>query len=87
MAGDKDDITRNLRDVQENIILFSGSKVTPQSLEKQINKLEQEMSALVKIVAQGGDSDFYAAKLIDKVNSYFRYATGISNIQLQLMKK
>ena len=63
MAGDKDDIMQNLRDVQENIILFSGSQVTPQSLEKQINKLEQEMSALVKIVAQGGDSDFYAAKL------------------------
>ena len=63
VAGDKDDIMQNLRDVQENIILFSGSQVTPQSLEKQINKLEQEMSALVKIVAQGGDSDFYAAKL------------------------
>ena len=63
VAGDKDDIMQNLRDVQENIILFSGSHVTPQSLEKQINKLEQEMSALVKIVAQGGDSDFYAAKL------------------------
>ena len=62
VAGDKDDIMQNLRDVQENIILFSGSQVTPQSLEKQINKLEQEMSALVKIVAQGGDSDFYAAK-------------------------
>lgn len=63
VAGDKDDIMQNLRDVQENIILFSGSQVTPQSLEKRINKLEQEMSALVKIVAQGGDSDFYAAKL------------------------
>ena len=63
VAGDKDDIMQNLRDVQENIILFSGSQVTPQSLEKQVNKLEQEMSALVKIVAQGGDSDFYAAKL------------------------
>lgn len=63
VASDKDDIMQNLRDVQENIILFSGSQVTPQSLEKQINKLEQEMSALVKIVAQGGDSDFYAAKL------------------------
>ena len=63
VVGDKDDIMQNLRDVQENIILFSGSQVTPQSLEKQINKLEQEMSALVKIVAQGGDSDFYTAKL------------------------
>ena len=63
VAGDKDDIMQNLRDVQENIILFSGSQVMPQSLEKQISKLEQEMSALVKIVAQGGDSDFYAAKL------------------------
>lgn len=63
VAGDKDDIMQNLRDVQENIILFSGSQVTPQSLEKQVNKLEQEMSALVKIVAQGGDGDFYAAKL------------------------
>ena len=49
VAGDKDDIMQNLRDVQENIILFSGSQVTPQSLEKQINKLEQEMSALVMI--------------------------------------
>ena len=63
VAGNKDDILQNLRDVQENIILFSGSQVTPQSLEKPIDKLQQEMSALVKIVAQGGDSDFYAAKL------------------------
>ena len=37
--------------------------ITPQSLEKQIDKLQQEMSALVKIIAQGGDSEFYAAKL------------------------
>ena len=36
---------QNLRDVQENIILFSGSQVTPQSREKQINKLEQEMQS------------------------------------------
>ena len=49
--------------VQENIILFSGNQITPQSLEKQIDKLQQEMSALVKIIAQGGDSEFYAAKL------------------------
>lgn len=63
VAGNKDDILQNLRDVQENIILFSESPVTPQSLEKQIDKLQQEMSALVKIIAQGGDNDFYAAKL------------------------
>lgn len=63
VAGNKDDILQNLREVQENIILFSGSQVTPQSLEKQIDKLQQEMSALVKIIAQGGDNDFYAAKL------------------------
>ena len=59
----KEDIMKNLRDVQENIILFSENQVTPQSLEKQIYKLQQEMSVLVKIIAQGGDSDFYAAKL------------------------
>ena len=41
----------------------NNGKLTPQSLEKQIDKLQQEMWALVKIVAQGGDSDFYAAKL------------------------
>ena len=58
-----EDILKNLRDVQENIILFSGNQITPQSLEKQIDKLQQEMSALVKIIAQGGDSEFYAAKL------------------------
>lgn len=63
VVGDKEDILKNLRDVQENIILFSGNQITPQSLEKQIDKLQQEMSALVKIIAQGGDSDFYAAKL------------------------
>ncbi len=60
---DKEDVLENLRNVQENIILFSGNEVTPQSLENQINKLHQEMSALVKIVAQGGDSAFYANKL------------------------
>ena len=59
----KEDILKTLRDVQENIILFTGNQVTPQSLEKQIDKLQQEMPALVKIVAQGGDSDFYADKL------------------------
>ena len=63
MVEDKEDILKNLRDVQENIILFSGNQITPQSLEKQIDKLQQEMSALVKIIAQGGDSEFYAAKL------------------------
>ena len=63
VVEDKEDILKTLRDVQENIILFTGNQVTPQSLEKQIDKLQQEMSALVKIVAQGGDSDFYAAKL------------------------
>ena len=63
VVGDKEDILKNLRDVQENIILFSGNQITPQSLEKQIDKLQQEMSALVKIIAQGGDSEFYAAKL------------------------
>lgn len=63
VVEDKEDILKNLRDVQENIILFSENQVTPQSLEKEIDKLQQELSALVKIVAQGGDSDFYAAKL------------------------
>lgn len=63
VVEDKEDILKNLRDVQENIILFSGNQITPQSLEKQIDKLQQEMSALVKIIAQGGDSEFYAAKL------------------------
>ena len=63
VVEDKEDILKTLRDVQENIILFTGNQVTPQPLEKQIDKLQQEMSALVKIVAQGGDSDFYAAKL------------------------
>ena len=55
VVEDKEDILKNLRDVQENIILFSGNQITPQSLEKQIDKLQQEMSALVKIIAQGGD--------------------------------
>lgn len=33
VVGDKEDILKNLRDVQENIILFSGNQITPQSLE------------------------------------------------------
>ena len=45
VVEDKEDILKNLRDVQENIILFSGNQITPQSLEKQIDKLQQEMSA------------------------------------------
>lgn len=63
VAGNKDDILQNLRDVQENIILFSGNEVTPYSLESQIEQLQKEMLALVKLVAQDGDSNFYSVKL------------------------
>ena len=86
VASDKDDIMQNLRDVQENIILFSGSQVTPQSLEKQINKLEQEMSALVKIVAQGGDSDFYAAKLRQLSEQKMDLTSQLQEIQKKKME-
>ena len=83
VVGDKEDILKNLRDVQENIILFSGNQITPQSLEKQIDKLQQEMSALVKIIAQGGDSDFYAAKL----RQLSEQKMGLTNQLQEIQKK
>ena len=47
--------------VESELMQQVGASRTP--IREALNKLEQEMSALVKIVAQGGDSDFYAAKL------------------------
>lgn len=82
---DKEDVLKNLRNVQENIILFSGSQVTPQSLENQINKLHQEMSALVKIVAQGGDSAFYANKLQQLSEQKMTLTSKLQEIQQKKM--
>ena len=48
---------------KKTLSCFPGIKSHRNQLEKQIDKLQQEMSALVKIIAQGGDSEFYAAKL------------------------
>ena len=51
--------------------------------QKQIDKLQQEMSALVKIIAQGGDSDFYAAKL----RQLSEQKMGLTNQLQEIQKK
>ena len=63
VAGKREDILQNLRDVRNNLLAFPDTPANSVSLQQQIDQLKQEMAALVKIMAQGGDSQFYTVKL------------------------
>ena len=63
VAGKRENILQNLRDVRNNLLAFPDTPANSVSLQQQIDQLQQEMAALVKIMAQGGDSQFYTVKL------------------------
>ena len=63
VAGNREDILQSLREVRDNLLAFPDTNASTFSLQQKIDQLQQEMAALVKIMAQGGDSQFYAAKL------------------------
>lgn len=63
VAGDREEILQSLRQVRDNLLLFPSEPQDTPSLQSQIDRLQEEMASLVKILAQGGDSQFYAVKL------------------------
>ena len=83
VAGNREDILQSLREVRDNLLAFPDTNASTFSLQQKIDQLQQEMAALVKIMAQGGDSQFYAAKLRELSEQKVKLARQLQESQQQ----
>lgn len=83
VAGNREDILQSLREVRDNLLAFPDTNTSAFSLQQKIDQLQQEMAALVKIMAQGGDSQFYAAKLRELSEQKVKLARQLQESQQQ----
>lgn len=83
VAGNREDILQSLREVRDNLLAFPDTNTSAFSLQQKIDQLQQEMSTLVKIMAQGGDSQFYAAKLRELSEQKVKLARQLQESQQQ----
>lgn len=83
VAGNQEDILQSLREVRDNLLAFPDTNASTFSLQQKIDQLQQEMAALVKIMAQGGDSQFYAAKLRELSEQKVKLARQLQESQQQ----
>lgn len=83
VAGNREDILQSLREVRDNLLAFPDTNTSAFSLQQKIDQLQQEMSTLDKIMAQGGDSQFYAAKLRELSEQKVKLARQLQESQQQ----
>ena len=83
VAGNREDILQSLREVRDNLLAFPDTNASTFKKKKKIDQLQQEMAALVKIMAQGGDSQFYAAKLRELSEQKVKLARQLQESQQQ----
>ena len=67
----------------DGVLAFPDTNASTFSLQQKIDQLQQEMAALVKIMAQGGDSQFYAAKLRELSEQKVKLARQLQESQQQ----